>query len=121
MKHLVIILCLALACVSCQNTDTVNILISNVGTADCHNATVTVPMSEVMQRLNTTPADTLILLNERNTAVEYSYTPDREAITFTVPIVKFRSQKNYTLNKGNKRLRDNLLRFRTANITVTVQ
>ena len=120
MKQFLIILCLALACVSCQNTDTVNILITNVGHADCHNATVTVPMSEVVQRLHAGPADTLILLNERNTAVHFSYTAGHEAITFTVPLVKFRSQKSYTLNKGYKRLRDNLLRFRTSSITVTV-
>ena len=119
MKHLLIFL-LAASCMACTNTGTVNILITNARNADCNNTAVTVPMQEIKQRLNATDTDTLILLNETNRPVEYNYVQNREAISFIVPVIKKNSQKNYTINRGEKRLSDNLFRFRTASITVTV-
>lgn len=109
-----------MALAGCTNTGTVNILIANTGSDDCRNARVAVAMADINTHLNIEEGDTLELLNEANQPVDFDITQDGDSITFTVPVVKQKSQKNYTLNAHEKTLADNLFRFRTANINVNV-
>lgn len=121
LKHLATTILLAIACCSCANTSNVNILITNLSNHDTTNVEVRVPMSEVMKHLNMQPTDTLLVLNERNHPVDFSYSSDGNYIVFMVPSIKLHSQKNFSINKSRNELSDNLFRFRTASITVEVK
>ncbi|MBQ2163738.1 MAG: hypothetical protein II445_04445 [Muribaculaceae bacterium] len=121
LKHLATTILLAIACCSCANTSNVNILITNLSNHDTTNVEVRVPMSEVMKHLNMQPTDTLLVLNERNHPVDFSYSSDGNSIVFMVPSIKLHSQKNFSINKSRNELSDNLFRFRTASITVEVK
>ena len=105
---------------SCTNTGTVNILIANSGTDDCHNVQVAVAMNDIKTHLSINEGDTLTLLNEANRKVSFAFTPNGDSIVFVIPVINRASQKNYTINSHDKRLIDNLFRFRTANIIVNV-
>ena len=105
---------------ACNNTGTVNILIDNPSNNHRSNVRVAVAMSDVRNHLAIAEGDTLLLLNEANHSVSYTITT-ADSLVFTVPVIRARSQKNYTLNTGEKRLADNLLRFRTASIVVNPQ
>lgn len=109
------------ACCSCANTSTVNILIANHSNHDTTNVEVSVLVSKVMKHLDMQPTDTLLLLNEKNRPVEFTYSNDGNSIIFTVPTIKMYSQKNYSFNKSQNQLSDNLFRFRTASITIEVK
>jgi len=123
MKHLVTIFLIAIICCSCANTGTVNILIANKSGHDTTNVTVQVPLSEINEYLNYESRDSLILLNEKNNPVEHRWvnTPNGVSIEFNVPIIKMRSQKNFSINTSQKELSDNLFRFRTNSITVSIK
>lgn len=120
MKHFFCYMILCMACVACTNTGTVNILIANESNADVKNARVVVACDDVMPHLTLGESDTLLLLNEANRSVPYHYTDTGDSIVFVVPVVKALSQKNFSLNVNEKRLADNLLRFRTASVLVHV-
>ena len=109
-----------MALAGCTNTGTVNILISNESSADCRNARVTLAMSDIKSHLDIGQGDSLTLLNEANQPVDFNITQDGDSLTFVVPVINQKSQKNYTLNAHEKSLADNLFRVRTANITVHV-
>lgn len=120
MKQFLFYILLAVMAVSCSNSDTVNILISNRTDADVKNVVVKVACADINKHLIYTDNDSLYLLNETNADVIYHYTAIRDSIVFTVPIIKSYSQKNYSLNVGEKKLEDNLFRFRAASIQVSV-
>ena len=105
---------------SCVNTGSLNILIDNTSGHDTTRVVVSVPLDSITAHLGNGDGKPLILLNEKNESVDYSHDPSG-AITFTIPVIKKDSQKNYSLNKQEKQLSDNLFRFRTASIRITVQ
>ncbi len=118
MKKIVTIIVLALVCMACENKSTVNILIANSHESDTTNVVVHVAVDEIMRHVEAASVDTLTLLNEKNQPVPFTTTPDGSDIEFTVPVIKARSQKNYSLNTGNPSLSDNLFSFRTTSINV---
>lgn len=120
MKRHFLYIMLCLACCACTNTGTMNILIANRSAADRRNVQVAVACSEIKKYLEFGPGDSLQLLNEANRNVPYRYSAGGDSIVFSVNVVKAMSQKNYSLNVGEKRLADNLLRFRTASVMVDV-
>ena len=107
-------------CMACANKSTVNILIANEHNNDTTNVVVHVAVDEIMQHVDAQSVDSLTLLNEKNQTVTFIATPDGKNIEFTVPIVKARSQKNYSLNTSNPSLSDNLFSFRTTSISVNL-
>ena len=109
---------MAVMLAACANKSTVNILIANEHNSDTTNVVVNVPIDEIMQHVDAQSVDSLTLLNEKNQSVAFSTTSDGKSIEFTVPIIKARSQKNYSLNTGNSSLSDNLFSFRTTSINV---
>ena len=106
--------------VSCVNRNNVNILISNSHPADMTSVTVKVPVDEILQHLDVQNVDSLVLLNEKNQQVQYLVSADKKYVEFVVPVVKARSQKNYSLNTGNTQLSDNLFSFRTASNNINI-
>ena len=118
MKKILTIIALALVCIACENKSTVNILISNDHNNDTTNVVVHVAVDEIMQHVDALSVDSLTLLNEKNQSVTFTTTPDGKNIQFTVPVIKARSQKNYSLNTSNPSLSDNLFSFRTTSINV---
>ena len=118
MKKILTIIALALVCMACKNKSTVNILIANEHNSDTTNVVVNVPIDEIMQHVDAQSVNSLTLLNEKNQEVAFTTTPDGKSIEFVVPVVKARSQKNYSLNTSNPSLSDNLFSFRTTSINV---
>ncbi|MGM9713525.1 MAG: hypothetical protein ACI3Y5_05335 [Prevotella sp.] len=111
----------ALAITSCTNHSTANILITNHTARDLSSHTVTVSLSTIHERLQTQPSDTIILLNEENIPVQYTFNADRTSIVFRVPMVRARSQKTYSINRKHSSLKDNILTFRTENIIIEIK
>ena len=120
MKRYFFYIMMCMTCCACTNTGTMNILIANRGATDVKNVPVAVACNEINKYLEFSQGDSLLLLNEANRSVPYHYSPGGDSICFVVSVVKATSQKNYTLNVGEKRLADNLLRFRTASVLVNV-
>lgn len=120
MKIIVTLATAVMLLAACTNKSTVNILISNEHNRDTTNVTVRVPVDEILEHLDTKDVDSLVLLNEKNQQVKYIVTPNKKDIEFVVPIVKARSQKNYSLNTNNTELSDNIFTFRTASINVNL-
>ena len=118
MRKLLVIMIVALLCAACENKNTVNILISNRNDRDTTQVAVKVSVDEVLKHLNAQAPDSLILLNEKNQQVDFTVSPAGDNIEFVVPIVKARSQKNFSINTGNTQLSDNLFSFRKASISV---
>ncbi|MCI6549912.1 MAG: hypothetical protein MR450_03510 [Prevotella sp.] len=106
---------------SCSNTNTVNILIQNVGGKDLVNPKVSVSIQKILHHLQMSSNDSLVLLNEKNLPVGYIYNTDSTFISFTVPVIKKGSQKTYSMNRKENKLVDNLFRFRHENILVYVK
>ena len=106
---------------SCTNPNTVNILIQNTGAKDLVNPEVVVSLEEVRSHLRTKKSDILVLFNEKNLPVAYTYNADSTYIVFSVPVIKKGSQKTYSLNRRESRLADNLFKFRQENILVPVK
>ena len=113
--------CVMLTCLSCTNTNTVNVLISNRGDGDCRDKYIEVPVEKIHARLQTTPADTLIVINERNMPIHHGYSKDSSRIVFRVPLIRKKSQKTYSVNRKDMSLSDNLFRFRSENIYIDVK
>ena len=109
---------MAIALAACANKSTVNILIANEHTSDTTHVVVHIAIDEIMQHVDAPSIDSLTLLNERNQPVTFTITSDGKNIEFAVPIVKERSQKNYSLNTSNPSLSDNLFSFLTTSINV---
>ena len=120
MKKLVILAAITLMMTAFANKSTVNILISNAHDTDTTNVAVQVPIDLIMQHIDTESVDSLILLNEKNQKVDFTITHGNQDIEFIVPVVKARSQKNYSLNTNINRLSDNIFSFRTTNISVNL-
>ena len=122
MRKAIIIAMLALlALTACENNNSVNILIANHNQRVLYNQQVTVQLAEIHQWLGTTNSDTLILLNEKNEPLPYSYINNRTAVTFVVPVIQPRSQKNFSINKSAIHLSQNFLAFRRKSIDVTIE
>ena len=113
--------CVMLTCLSCTNTNTVNVLISNRGDGDCRDKYIEVPVEKIHARLQTTPADTLIVMNEKNMPIHYGYSKDSSRIVFRVPLIRKKSQKTYSVNHQHISLIDNLFAFRSENIFIEVE
>ena len=113
--------CVMLTCLSCTNTNTVNVLISNRDDGDCRDKYIEVPVEKIHARLQTTPADTLIVMNEKNMPIHYGYSKDSSRIVFRVPLIRKKSQKTYSVNRKDMSLSDNLFRFRSENIYIDVK
>lgn len=120
MKKIVILAFLTILMAACANQNTVNILISNTNDRDTTNVVVHVPIEKVTTHLKTSNVDSLIILNEKNQRVDFTVTHGSQDIEFVVPIVKARSQKNYSINIANTELGDNIFSFRTTSITVNL-
>ena len=118
MRKLLVIMIVALLCAACENKNTVNILISNRNDRDTTQVAVKVSVDEVLKHLNAQAPDSLILLNEKNQQVDFTVSPAGDNIECVVPIVKARSQKNFSINTGNTQLSDNLFSFRTTSINI---
>ena len=122
MKRYIFILLAIVAMLSaCDNQNSVNILIANTAQQTIINRQVTIQLNTIRQWLNTTVDDTLILLNEKNQPLPYTYNKDRTAITFCVPIIQQNSQKNFSINKSDIHLSQNILAFRRKNIEVSLE
>ena len=78
-------------------------------------------MKKIHARLQTTPADTLIVMNEKNMPIHYGYSKDSSRIVFRVPLIRKKSQKTYSVNRKDMSLSDNLFRFRSENIYIDVK
>ena len=120
MKKIVTLAVLAIVLAACTNQNTVNILISNTNDHDTTNVVVHIPIEKVTTHLNTSSVDSLIILNEKNQRVNFSITHGNQDIEFVVPVVKARSQKNYSINTANTQLGDNIFSFRTTSISVNL-
>lgn len=120
-KHLLTIILGAVMLSACDNQNSVNILISNDGDQAQHNRDITIGLDTIRQWLDITVDDTLILLNEKNQPLPYTYSRDRSSITFRVPVIQQRSQKNFSINKSDTQLRQNILAFRRRNIEVRLK
>lgn len=120
MKKIALVL-VCLICLSCTNTNTVNILITNKSGKDLSNKEVVVSVSDIRERLQTTREDTLLVMNEKNIQIAYSYNSDSSNIRFVVPLLKKNSQKTYSVNRSHSRLSENLLKFRSENIMIDVR
>ncbi len=120
MKKILTIIVLALVCMACENKSTVNILIANSHDSDTTNVVVQVAIDEIMKHVDAQSIDSLTLLNEKNQPVAFTASANGRDIEFTVPIIKARSQKNYSLNTSTTSLSDNLFSFRTASINVSL-
>ncbi len=120
MRKIVTIAIMAMMLAACTNQSTVNILIANTNDQDTTNVVVHVPIEKVIIHLDTQSVDSLIILNEKNQRVNFAVTHGGQDIEFVVPVVKARSQKNYSINTTNTKLRDNLFSFRTTSITVNL-
>lgn len=116
-----LLLAAALSITSCTNHSTANILITNHTARDLSGRAVTVSLSDIHKRLQTEPSDTIILLNEENIPVRYTFNADTTAIVFRVPMVRARSQKTYSVNRKHASLKDNILTFRTENIIIEIK
>ena len=117
-KLIPIILLMAFLLTACENNNSVNILIANTGNKVLVQKMVTIPLDPVRQWLGTTDSDTLILLNEKNEPLDYQYTEGGKAIIFAMPVIQRHSQKNFTINKSDIRLRQNLFAFRKKKIRI---
>ena len=120
LLYSIILMCLSIGFSSCRNTDSVNILIRNDSDGDCRNVRVAVAMDDITPHLLLNDTDSLFVLNEANERIAFSFTPQGDSISFIVPILNNRSQKNYTINAREKRVADYIFRFRTANVVVVV-
>ncbi|MBR2147533.1 MAG: hypothetical protein IJ925_09000 [Muribaculaceae bacterium] len=120
MRKLLVIMLLAFMCVSCENRSSVNLLVSNMHERDALEVLVTVDKKEILQHLDATSLDALVLLDERNEQIHFTSTPDGECLQFVVPSVKAYSQKNYTLNIKGNNFADNLFSFRKTNIYINL-
>lgn len=105
---------------ACANKSTVNILISNTNAHDTTDVTVRVPIAEIMLHIDAQSVDSLVLLNEKNQQVAFTIVNGNRDIEFVVPVVKARSQKNYSLNTNANKLSDNIFSFRSTSITVNL-
>lgn len=121
MKSAFIAMAMVAAMASCTNTSTANVLIKNAGAADAANAEVALSMADVRRHLSAEDGVPFVLLDEKNRPVAYTLTAGADTMVFRVPVVRRGSQKTYSVNSGKPRLADNLLKFRRANITVTLR
>ena len=122
MKKIIpLILFFGMLLTACENNNSVNILVANTSDRVVKNREVTIPLDTIRMWLGTTEEDTLILLNEKNEPLDYRYAKGRSAIIFLVPIIQKQSQKNYTLNKSDIRLQQNILAFRRKKIRIEFQ
>ena len=123
MKIRTLFLILITVCMltACENENSVNILISNKSGQPVSNRTVTVQLDTIRQWLHTDKSDTLILLNEKNQPLPYTYNTTHSAITFRVPTIQPNSQKNFTINKSDVQLSENILAFRRKNIEIVLE
>ena len=115
----ILLVCLLLT--ACENNNSVNILIANTSDRVVKNREVTIPLDTIRMWLGTSVEDTLILLNEKNEPLDFRYAEGRSAIIFLVPVIQKQSQKNYTLNKSDVRLGQNILAFRRKKIRIDFQ
>lgn len=120
-KNIMIFILSALMLGACDNQNSVNILISNSGNEPMENRVVTIGLDTIRQWLDISVDDTLILLNEKNQPLPYTYSKDRSSISFRVPSIQQRSQKNFSINKSDTQLRQNLFAFRRRNIEVRLK
>lgn len=120
MKKIVTLAIIAIMLSACTNQSTVNILISNTNPTDTTNVKVHIPIENISQHINVHNIDSLILLNEMNQQVNFSVTHGNQDIEFVVPVIKARSQKNYSLNTSNTKLKENIFSFRTSSITINI-
>lgn len=120
MRKIITIAIMAMILAACANQSTVNILIANTNDTDTTNVVVHVPVEKVIVHLDTKNVDSLIILNEKNQKIDFTITHGHQDIEFVVPIVKARSQKNYSINTTNTKLRNNIFSFRTTSITVNL-
>lgn len=120
MKRVLILATLAVMLAACANKKTVNILISNTSATDITNVAVRVPVEDILRHIDTHSVDSLILLNEKNQQVDFSLTQRNQEIEFIVPIVRARSQKNYSINIRDTEFSDNLFSFRTTSINISL-
>ncbi|MBR5929481.1 MAG: hypothetical protein IKZ93_05810 [Prevotella sp.] len=122
MKKIIpFILLVSLLLTACENNNSVNILIANTSDRVVKNREVTIPLDTIRMWLGTSVEDTLILLNEKNEPLDYHYAEGRSAIIFLVPVIQKQSQKNFTLNKSDVRLGQNILAFRRKKIRIDFQ
>lgn len=122
MKKIIpLILFVGMLLTACENNNSVNILVANTSDRVVKNREVTIPLDTIRMWLGTTEEDTLILLNEKNEPLDYRYAEGRSAIIFLVPVIQKQSQKNYTLNKSDIRLQQNILAFRRKKIRIEFQ
>lgn len=122
MKKIIpVILLFSFLLTACENNHSVNILIANTANKSFKQRDVTIPLDTIRMWLGTNVEDTLILLNEKNEPMDYQYTEGRSAIVFRVPIIQGQSQKNYTINKSDTRLGQNILAFRQKKIRIVLQ
>ena len=122
MKKIIpFILLVSLLLTACENNNSVNILIANTSDRVVKNREVTIPLDTIRMWLGTSVEDTLILLNEKNEPLDYRYAEGRSAIIFLVPVIQKQSQKNFTLNKSDVRLGQNILAFRRKKIRIDFQ
>ncbi len=114
-----LLLGLLLLC-SCSNRRSVNILISNPTDEVLRRQEVSLSVAEVQRLLQVKGVDSLVLLNEKNVAVDYVVDRRAGQLRFMVPVIMSVSQKQYTLGTGEPTLMDNLFRFRAEKIQVSV-
>ncbi len=120
MKIIVILATVAALATSCTNKNTVNILIANTHNNDTTDVVVQVPIESIIQHLDTESVDSLVLLDEKNQRIDFTVTHGNQNIEFVVPIVKARSQKNYSLNTSANKLSESIFSFRSTSINVNL-
>ena len=120
-KKILLFILSAVMLAACDNQNSVNILISNSSAQPLENREVTIALDTIRQWLDISISDTLILLNEKNQPLPYTYSKDRSSISFRVPSIQQRSQKNFSINKSDTQLRQNLFAFRRRNIEVRLK
>ena len=120
MKHYLYLLILLTVLCSCSNRRSINILISNPTTQTVRQHQVELSVGEVERLLDVQSVEKLVLLNEKNIAVDYTIDTASGKLLFTVPNIMAQSQKQFTLSTAEPTLWDNLFSFRHENIQVSV-
>jgi hypothetical protein len=119
MKTTIITILTILMLTSCDNHNSVNIIVTNAQPRTITNVKVKVSMKEVCSLLSIDSLPVPIVLNERNTPIPYSYNASHDSIQFVMPIIHIKSQKTFSVNIVQPSLMNTFLRIKRANIKIT--
>lgn len=111
MRIKILALSLLLTLCACDNRNSVNIIVTNTEQKDINNVRVDVSVDEVCRLLDIKTIRPIVL-NEKNTAINYKYNNLRDSISFYMPIIHKDSQKTFSVNNEIPDMSNSFLRIR---------